>query len=150
MGKIMKDLHIEEPGFDTDFQLEEHIGFRLRLAAQRHVEIFARRLPEVTPPQFAVMVKLSEQGPVSQNYLGRLVGLDAATAKGVVDRLEGKGFVSRARSPRDQRKIDVSLTEEGASFVCRAIPDAQAVARETMTRLPDRERERLLALLAKL
>ena len=132
------------------YRLEDQIGFHLRLANQRHLEVFAAMMPEVTPTQFAALAKLRERGPLSQNHLGRLVSMDAATAKGVVDRLRAKGLVTSAPSPTDQRRLDISLTEEGRAFADRAIPVALEISRRTAANFSPRERERLLTLLAKL
>jgi MarR family transcriptional regulator, lower aerobic nicotinate degradation pathway regulator len=132
------------------YRLEDQIGFKLRLASQRHIEIFSRRLPEVTPTQFAVLAKLRETGQISQNQLGRSVGMDAATTKGVVDRLRRKGLVQSAPSGTDMRRLDISLTPEGESFALDAVATARAISEETLARLTRREAARLLSLLDKL
>ena len=133
-----------------DYRLEDQIGFKLRLANQRHLEIFARLMPEVTPTQFAVLAKLRESGPASQNRLGRLVAMDAATTKGVIDRLKAKGFVAARPSATDRRRTEISLTEAGAAFADRATAVAAAITRETLARLPARDAARLCALLDRL
>ena len=89
----------------NDYRLEDQIGFKLRLANQKHLEVFSRLMPDVTPTQFAVLAKLNETGSISQNHLGRLVGMDAATTKGVVDRLKKKGFLVSAQSQKDLRHL---------------------------------------------
>ncbi|SFE83107.1 MarR family winged helix-turn-helix transcriptional regulator [Roseivivax sediminis] len=132
------------------YRLEEQIGFKLRLANQKHLEIFARRMPEVTPTQWAILAKLGDEGAISQNQLGRLVGMDAATTKGVVDRLRGKGLVERKPSTTDLRRLDISLTEAGRVFAAEAVAQARQISDDTLARLTQRERERLLALLDKL
>ncbi len=69
----------------------------MRVAMQRHTSIFMSRMIEgLTQTQFAALAKLYEVGPCSQNHLGRLIYLDAATIKGVVDRLGVRGFRHRA------------------------------------------------------
>lgn len=133
-----------------DYRLEDQIGFKLRLANQKHLELFARLMPDVTPTQFAVLARLREIGTISQNHLGRLVGMDAATTKGVVDRLRTKGFVSSAKSPVDMRRLEISLTDEGARFAAQAVRTAQDISRATAANLTPRELERLLVLLDKL
>ena len=83
---------ITEPG---RYVLDEQIGFLLRVAMQRHTSIFMSKMIEgLTQTQFAALSKLYEVGPCSQNHLGRLIYLDAATIKGVVDRLGVRGFVT--------------------------------------------------------
>ena len=87
-----------------DYMLDAQIGFLMRVAMQRHTAIFmSAMIEELTQTQFAVMAKLHEVGPCSQNHLGRLVYLDAATIKGVVDRLGLRGFVSTGSDPKDRR-----------------------------------------------
>src|ERR1700754_4901329 len=80
------------------YVLNDQIGFLLRVAMQRHTAIFMSRMIEgLTQTQFAALAKLFEVGPCSQNHLGRLIYLDAATIKGVVDRLSVRGFVTVTR-----------------------------------------------------
>ena len=65
---------------DAGYALDEQAGFLLRVAMQRHTAIFMSRMVEgLTQTQFAVLAKLFEVGPCSQNHLGRLIYLDAAT-----------------------------------------------------------------------
>src|ERR1043166_2935274 len=105
------------PGQDAEparYVLDEQVGFLLRVATQRHTAIFMSRMVEgLTQTQFAALAKLHEVGPCSQNHLGRLIFLDAATIKGVVDRLQARGFVTAAHDRQDRRRRAVTLTEEG-------------------------------------
>ena len=139
-----------EPKRQPSYRLENQIGYKLRLANQRHVELFSRMMPDVTPTQFAILARLREIGPISQNHLGRLVGMDAATTKGVIDRLKAKGLVTSRKSETDLRRLEISLTEEGTGFTARAISTARDISRATMVNLTPREQERLLNLLDKL
>lgn len=132
------------------YRLEDQIGFKLRLANQKHLEVFARMMPDITPTQFAVLAKLAEMGTLSQNHLGRLVGMDAATTKGVVDRLRKKGLTTSAPSKTDMRRLDISLTEAGRAYTARAVLTASEISTATAQNLTPRELERLLALLDKL
>ena len=134
----------------SDYRLEDQIGFKLRLANQKHLEVFSRLMPDVTPTQFAVLAKLNETGSISQNHLGRLVGMDAATTKGVVDRLKKKGFVLSAQSQKDLRRLDISLTPEGQAFTIKTIENALHISARTAANLSARELDRLLDLLDKL
>src|SRR3972149_5970130 len=72
-----------EPAAEGRYVLDEQVGFLLRVAMQRHTAIFTARMIEaLTQTQFAALAKLYEVGPCSQNHLGRLIYLDAATIKG--------------------------------------------------------------------
>ncbi|MDW4548015.1 MarR family transcriptional regulator [Defluviimonas sp. D31] len=133
-----------------EYRLDEQIGFKLRVANQRHLEIFASEMPELTPRQFAVMAKLDEEGPLSQNHLGRLVAMDAATTKGVIDRLVRKGLVATTPSPTDRRRVEISLTAEGAEQIREAVVVAARISERTARNLSPRELARLMTLLDKL
>ncbi len=139
------------PTDDTaPYRLDDQIGFKLRLANQKHLELFARMMPEVTPTQFAVLARLLAEATISQNQLGRLVGMDAATTKGVVDRLRAKGLIQRHKSTSDMRRLDISLTDAGRAFAAGAVQQAAQISAATTRNLTRREADRLLELLDKL
>jgi DNA-binding MarR family transcriptional regulator len=144
-GASLEDRH------DEDYILDRQVGFLLRLAQQRHTTIFASLMLEgLTPTQWAALAKLNEIGPSSQNLLGRLTAMDAATIKGVIDRLSKRGFTKTRPDPADGRRLLVALTEQGAALYERARPIATRVTVETLSPLDERERAELLALLARL
>lgn len=138
------------PDQTPPYVLEAQVGFKLRLAYQKHAEIFAATLQDITPIQFAVLWKLQEQGLLSQNELGRQAAMDGATIKGVIDRLKKRDLVRTAPSSTDLRRLDVSLTAAGQALVAGAIAKAQQISRLTTRRLSKREEAQLLALLDKL
>ena len=135
---------------DGSYQLEAQIGYKLRLANQRHLEIFSRLITDFTPTQFSVLVRLNDVGAVSQNQLGRLVGMDAATTKGVVNRLVDKGLVKTRPDGADMRRLVISLTDEGVAALAKTVPIAHRITSETTAKLTRREAARLCALLDKL
>ena len=135
---------------DSQYQLDLQVGFLLRRATQRHLSIFATQLPDLTPTQFAALAKLCESGPESQNALGRQTAMDAATIKGVVDRLRAKGLVSAARDPDDQRRITLAPTAEGRALFEARVDEARAITDATLAPLSAAERATFLSLLTKL
>ena len=135
---------------DGSYQLEAQIGYKLRLANQRHLEIFSRLITDFTPTQFSVLVRLNDVGAVSQNQLGRLVGMDAATTKGVVNRLVDKGLVKTRPDGADMRRLVISLTDQGVAALAKTVPMAHRITTETTAKLTRREAARLCALLDKL
>lgn len=133
------------------YRLEDQVGFHLRRAGQRHAVIFAGHMPdELTPTQWAALVKLAELTSVSQNLLGRETAMDGATIKGVVDRLAKRGFVATGPDPGDGRRMRVSITQAGLAAVQRGLAPATAITAETLKRLDKAERRHLLELLSKL
>jgi len=133
-----------------DYVLDDQVGYKLRLANQRHLDIFARELPDITPTQFSVLVRLHQYGELSQNHLGREVGTNAATTKGVVERLLKKDLVTVAPSVTDRRRLMISLTDEGRNVAAAAVECAKVITEKTLANLNQRERRRLLELLDKL
>lgn len=131
------------------YVLDEQIGFLLRVAMQRHTSIFMSRMIEgLTQTQFAALSKLHEVGPCSQNHLGRLIYLDAATIKGVVDRLSVRGFVTALADPTDRRRRAVALTERGREVTQTAMAVAAEITAATLAPLTADE-QRVAALLLK-
>jgi DNA-binding MarR family transcriptional regulator len=135
----------------TRYVLDEQIGFLLRVAMQRHTAIFMSRMVEsLTQTQFAALSKLYEVGPCSQNHLGRLIFLDAATIKGVVDRLSLRGFVTALADPKDRRRRAVALTPRGREATEAAIKAAADITAETLVPLTAEEQRAVARLLKKL
>jgi MarR family transcriptional regulator, lower aerobic nicotinate degradation pathway regulator len=133
------------------YVLNEQVGFLLRVAMQRHTTIFtARMIEELTQTQFAALAKLLEAGPCSQNHLGRLIYLDAATIKGVVDRLRARGLVATAGDARDRRRRAVTLTPAGRRVTEAAIVVAAQITAQTLAPLSPQEQRAVARLLKKL
>lgn len=132
------------------YQVQGQIGFVLRKANQRHVAIFATHIADLTPPQFAALAKLRDVGETSQNQLGGLIAMDAATVKGVIDRLAARGLVQLAKHEVDKRRLMVKLTDEGHRLVVELLPRARTVTEETLSPLSAKDAETLLQLLTKI
>lgn len=135
---------------EPSYRLDDQIGFVLRKVNQRHLSIFARHIGELTPPQFAALARLAEVGATSQNHLGALTAMDAATIKGVIDRLRKRGLVALTKHDGDRRRVVVSLTDEGRLAAERFMPLAHRITGETAAPLSARELDTLMKLLAKL
>jgi DNA-binding MarR family transcriptional regulator len=138
-------------GTNERYILDEQVGFLLRQVTQRHTSIFAAHVQnDLTPTQWAALAKLLEVGSLSQNLLGRQTAMDAATIKGVVDRLGKRGLVSTRSDTTDTRLVVVDLTDAGRALAIRVTGLAAAATEATLQPLGERERETLLRLLRKL
>ena len=132
------------------YELDNQIGYLLRLTNQRHLEIFSEHMPELTPTQFSVLARLYDVGELSQNELGRRVGMDAATTNGVIDRLSRKNLIHSKSDENDKRRLCISLSKKGVKTTENAIQNAQSITQETVRNLTVAETTRLLVLLKKL
>jgi DNA-binding MarR family transcriptional regulator len=134
------------------YRIEEQIGYLLRRSHQRASAIFQVSIgdPNITPTQYSSMVKLNEYTELSQNLLGRLVGMDKATMQGVVRRLKERRLVDSRPDPGDARRTLLSLTTEGQRLVNKLLINGPAVSRETLKPLNPQEQRQLLELLSKI
>ena len=133
------------------YRLDDQVGFVLRQAQQRHTTLFSAIMIEgVTPTQWAALARLAEVGPSSQNRLGRLTAMDAATIKGVIDRLNARGFTKTSSDPADARRLLVELTPLGMEVYARGEPLAREITAQTLAPLDEDERTTLVELLRRL
>lgn len=147
------DLNLPPPAQATaadNYDLDEQVGFLLRRATQRHLSIFAEGIRDLTPTQFAALAKLCALGSASQNALGRATAMDAATIKGVVDRLRSKDLVSSAPDPDDQRRMLVKPTAQGWELYETCAAAATQITEDTLSPLNEAEQTIFLLLLKKL
>jgi DNA-binding MarR family transcriptional regulator len=150
IGSVDPVLVEADEAVPDDYHLQDQIGFILRKANQRHLAIFAARISDLTPPQFAALAKLHEVGETSQNQLGTLIAMDAATVKGVIDRLKARGLVDYGKHEADKRLLMVKLTADGFAMIERLIPLAAQITLETLAPLTAREIGTLMRLLGKI
>ena len=134
------------------FLVENHVGFLLRRAHQRHVALFLELTNQhgLTPTQFTALFKAVEVGRVTQNLLGRLAAMDPATIQGVVQRLIARGLLQRTHDPMDRRTVVLTPTEAGTAMIDRTVTCAQRSHDAALAPLTLDERTQLLALLRKL
>jgi DNA-binding MarR family transcriptional regulator len=142
-------LKIVAGTIETDYRLDDHVGFQLRRAYQRASANLATRLAayDLTVPQFSVLARLYEHGRVSQNLLGRLVIMEPANIRDVVMRLKKRGLIRAQKDAADKRLILLSLTRAGLSlFEIIRLLQAKSTAK-TLAPLSHTERILLLKLL---
>lgn len=135
----------------SDYSLDNQVGYLMRLANQRHAAIFqANTVYGLTPTQFSALVRLAEHGQCSQNHLGRLASMDVATIKGVVDRLKHKGFVTVEKDPDDKRRALISLSAEGETMISGMKEAGHFITSETLKPLTTSEARSLVRILGKM
>lgn len=141
----------ERPETAPDYILDEQVGFLLRLASQRHASIFqAHSLDGLTPTQFSALIRLSEIDECSQNQLGRLISVDVATIKGVVDRLVKKDLVRLRADETDRRRTLISLSAQAREMIDGLHEAGRRISAETLRPLSPTEQATLLRLLGRL
>lgn len=134
------------------YVLEEQVGYHLRRAQQRATAIFLGRIgaSDLTPTQWAALVKLHDHGALSQNHLGRLTAMDPATIQGVVRRLDRRRLIARRADDRDRRRTVLRLTPAGAALVVSLLAEGHRVSDDILAPLSNAERDSFLALLKRI
>jgi len=134
------------------YTLEDQAGFLLRRANQRHTEIFQNLFGKsgLTALQFSALVKIRDEGRVSQNQLGRLTHMDPATIMGVINRLTKRGLIRRGSDSTDKRKTVLMLTADALQLIESLESTAHQVTARTLEPLSPGEQKTLLRLLSRL
>jgi MarR family transcriptional regulator, organic hydroperoxide resistance regulator len=103
--------------------LENQVCFALAVASRRVIGLYRPLLEPMglTHPQYLVMLALWQDAPLSVRRLGELLSLDPATLSPLLKRLEASGYVNRARDPKDERSLNVTLTTAGRHLRERAL-----------------------------
>ncbi|MFI9339682.1 MarR family winged helix-turn-helix transcriptional regulator [Streptomyces sp. NPDC052773] len=108
---------------DDWLRLDRQICFSLNAASRAFNGVYRVILKDLglTYPQYLVMLVLWEAGDQPVKRLGERLRLDSGTLSPLLKRLEAAGLVRRERSARDERSVEVRLTEEGAALRERAV-----------------------------
>nr|WSZ16777.1 MarR family transcriptional regulator [Streptomyces canus] len=112
------------PPTATDWlRLDQQICFSLNAASRAFGSVYRVILKDlgITYPQYLVMLVLWEHGDLPVKKLGEHLRLDSGTLSPLLKRLEAAGLVRRERSARDERSVEVRLTEEGVALRERAV-----------------------------
>ena len=104
-------------------KLDNQICFPLYACAKEVVRQYRKPLEELnlTYTQYIVMMVLWEHGGMTEKELGEHVKLDSGTLAPLLKRLEKQGLVSRIRPETNERKLFISLTEQGEQLKRRAV-----------------------------
>ena len=103
---------------DDPLALERQVCFALTVASRSVVSAYKPVLDPmgITHPQYLVMLALWAEQPLSVKELGARLKQDVATLSPLLKRLEARGLIARTRSSVDERRLDVSLTDEGVAL----------------------------------
>jgi MarR family transcriptional regulator, organic hydroperoxide resistance regulator len=106
---------------------------------------------QLTSHQASILDHLDERDPLRVTELAEHMGVTPATMSIHIDRLERMGFVSRQRSERDARQVELRLTDDGVRVRdAKSVLDAALVERMLGMLTASERREAIhgLALLA--
>ncbi|MCX4762552.1 MarR family transcriptional regulator [Streptomyces sp. NBC_01275] len=111
------------PAQENWLRLDRQICFSLHAASRAFNGVYRVILKDLglTYPQYLVMLVLWEEGDLPVKRLGEHLRLDSGTLSPLLKRLEAAGLVRRERSARDERSVEIRLTEEGVALREKAL-----------------------------
>jgi DNA-binding MarR family transcriptional regulator len=142
-----------KPRHGTDFGLLTGlIGYQVRRAQVAVFQHFAASFAalELTPGQLGALVLIQANSGLSQSTLGAALGVDRSTVVPLIDRLEARGLVVRAQSPKDRRSHALQLSPAGTKLLAQAEARVREHEATIAGRLSAAERGTLLELLSRI
>ncbi|GAB2456142.1 DNA-binding MarR family transcriptional regulator [Conyzicola lurida] len=102
--------------------LDRQVCFALATANRSVIAVYRPVLEAIglTHPQYLVMLALWESSPRTVRDLGDALLLEPATLSPLLKRLEAAGLLTRTRSAKDDRALDIELTAEGRALRSQA------------------------------
>lgn len=130
-------------------EIRNILGFHIRLA---HVAVYRHFMEtfsdlDLTQKQVSVLWLVSDNPGVAQTDLAQRLHMDRATTMGIINRLQGRGFLRRGPSPQDRRRKTLYLTEEGDKMLARARKCIWEHEKWLKSRFTRKEIQTLMALL---
>ncbi len=113
-------------------ELDNQLCFALYDASRAVTRAYGPLLSELglTYPQYVTMLVLWESpDAVPVGVIGSRLRLDSSTLTPLLKRLQALGLVSRDRDPADERRVLVSVTDEGRTLRDRASTIPHRIAR---------------------
>lgn len=104
-------------------KLENQLCFPLYACSKEIVKRYKPFLEEIdlTYTQYITMMVLWEHKQMNVKELGSYLYLDSGTLTPVLKKLEQKGYLTRKRSEKDERVLDVAITEAGEALKEQAV-----------------------------
>ena len=99
-------------------RLENQLCFPLYACAKEVVRQYRTPLEPLglTYTQYVVMMVLWEYGSITEKELGEKIHLDSGTLAPLLKRLEKQGLLKRERPDRNERLLQITLTDAGIAM----------------------------------
>ncbi|MFJ7970554.1 MarR family winged helix-turn-helix transcriptional regulator [Psychrobacillus sp. NPDC096389] len=104
----------------------------------------------LNPTEFAVLELLYHKGKQPLQQIGNKILLASGSITYVVDKLEGRGYITRVSSDTDRRVTYAEITDEGTTFMDELFPRHEQQLKQLMDVLSEEEKEQVIELLKKL
>jgi DNA-binding MarR family transcriptional regulator len=128
------------------------IGYLTRYAHRAFVKALAGELEPhgILSAQWSVLRILWDIEGLTQVELAERMRVEKASLTGVLEGMERRGLILRARNEEDRRKINITLTAQGRRLKPQLSPHAAKINRKATRGMTEIEKSQLRGLLAKL
>jgi len=123
-------------------------NWKIWLEARRRLDLALAPL-EIRSREFWLLA-IAGAGNISQHEIADLCGVDPSSLVPILDHLERRGWLRRARNPQDRRMQWVQRTEAGDELFTRALPRAQRAEAQQLAVLSPAHQRQLVAAMRKL
>ena len=93
---------------------------------------------DITPEQWAVLIRLWEQDGRAQSELSEATFRDAPTMSRIIDSMETRGLLQRRPHPEDGRVRVVHLTRHGKSLEKKLVPVVEKIVARMVEGIDDK------------
>ena len=121
--------------------------FRTSTAIRRHMEARVLAPDRLSWTSFVGLWVLWVWGPMEARSFAAAVGISRPTATGVMSTLEGRGYVTRRKDPKDGRMVIVELTRSGRITIQQLFPKFNAEESAVAAPLSPAQQDELAAML---
>jgi DNA-binding MarR family transcriptional regulator len=132
-------------------ELTEHAGFLLAQLGRAMTRRYRCALAPIglKPRETHTLLRLRDEGPMSQQALGSALDIDASNLVALLNDLEADSLISRRRDSEDRRRHVVEVSKRGMKLLCEVERAAADVEDEFFSPLEEGERLALQSLLAR-
>ena len=113
-------------------KLRNQVCFPLYACTKELVRQYGPFLKEcgLTYTQYIVMMVLWEEKRVNEKFLCRALCLKSNTVAPLLKKLEGKGYIEKAKDSSDERNLVITLTEAGERLQDEALCVPETMAQQ--------------------
>ncbi|SHK06793.1 homoprotocatechuate degradation operon regulator, HpaR [Marinobacter antarcticus] len=131
---------------------EDSIPLKLLKAREATMSFFRPALQSIplTEQQWRVIRALVEHGELESKQLADLCCILSPSLTGIISRLEQQDYIHRRRSPEDQRRVLISLTDKAEQMFDSVSPSLEARYQEITKQFSKKNMQQLAELLDQL
>lgn len=111
--------------------LKNQLCFPIYLCSKEIIKKYTPELEklDLTYTQYVVMMYFWEKEKSNVKEISKTLLIDSSTLTPLLKKLEGKGYITRARSAIDERNLDVEITKKGMDLRDAALSIPEKIGR---------------------